>query len=329
MSFLTVPKTAFLHKIITCILLYTNYTYFSTNFYLVIELMEKKIIFEGVATALVTPMMSESIDYLSLDRIIEQQINAGVSALVIGGTTGEAATLSNDERCELYSYVKEKVSGRVKLIFGTGTNDTTLAIRHTRMAEAIGCDGVLIVTPYYNKGTYRGVVEHYKKIAESADVPIILYNVPSRTGVNLTLSQLEELARIDNIVGIKEASDSVDRLTELAGFGSDLHLYAGNDSQICATLALGGCGVISVVSNLYPQKIKALCDACFNGDHREALRRQLELFDFIKLMFKETNPSPIKYAMSLAGLCKEDVRLPLMPPVDSIKAEIAATVMTN
>lgn len=287
--------------------------------------MGKKLIFRGVATALVTPMTNGSIDYFALDKIIKKQVADGVSALVVGGTTGEAATLSDDERYELYSYVKEKLDGRIKLILGTGTNDTALAMRHTRMAEAIGCDGVLVVTPYYNKGTYRGVVEHYKKIA-SLDVPVILYNVPSRTGVNLTIAQLEELSKLDNIVGIKEACDSVDRLTELSKFGSDLYLYAGNDSQIYATLALGGVGVISVVSNLYPRRICDICDFYFNGEHSKALSHQLLLLDFIKLMFKETNPSPIKYAMSLEGLCAEDVRLPLMPPTESVKNEIIELV---
>ncbi len=290
--------------------------------------MGKKLIFSGVATALVTPMIRGNIDFSALDKIIEIQISGGVSALVIGGTTGEAATLSDEERYELYSYVKQRLGGRVKLILGTGTNDTALAVRHTKAAERIGCDGALVVTPYYNKGTYRGVVEHYKKIASAADIPIILYNVPTRTGVNLTLSQLEELSQIENIVGIKEASDSVDRLTELSKFGDELHLYAGNDSQIYATLALGGRGVVSVISNLFPKRISDICTSYFNGESRAALDEQLLLLDFIKLMFKETNPSPIKYAMSLMGLCAEDVRLPLMPPTAAVKDEIKNLVQT-
>ena len=284
------------------------------------------MIFSGAATALVTPMKRGAIDFSALENIIEKQISGGISALVVGGTTGEAATLSDSERYELYTYVKERAGGRVKLIFGTGTNDTELAVRHTKTAERIGCDGVLVVTPYYNKGTYRGVVEHYKKVAYCTDLPVILYNVPSRTGVNLTLVQLEELAKLESIVGIKEASDSVDRLTELIKFGEDLYLYAGNDSQIYATLALGGKGVISVVSNIYPEKISDICRAYFNEERKHSLAEQLKLLDFIKLMFKETNPSPIKYAMSVLGLCEEDVRLPLMPPEDAVKAEIASII---
>ena len=255
--------------------------------------MAKKLVFRGASSALITPMKHGKIDYLALDRIIEAQIKGGIVALVVGGTTGEAATLSDEERYALFTYVKEKASGRIKLIFGTGTNDTEVAVKHGMMARDIGCDAILVVTPYYNKGTYRGVVEHYKKIAGLSELPVILYNVPSRTGVNLTINQLEELAKVENVVGIKEASDSADRLTELAKFGDDLYLYAGNDSQIFLTLSLGGKGIISVVSNLYPQKISDLCTAYFDGDSEAALRGQIEIFDFIKLMFKETNPAPI------------------------------------
>lgn len=284
--------------------------------------MKKNLIFRGAATALITPMKNGHIDYPALSKIIELQLAGGIEALVVGGTTGEAATLSDRERYEMYTFVKDKVTGRARLILGTGTNDTRMAVNHTRIAAEIGCDATLIVTPYYNKGTYGGVVKHYRKIAALSDTPIILYNVPSRTGVNLTLSQLEELAKEESVVAIKEASDSVDRLTELLKFGDDLYLYAGNDSQIYAALTLGGQGVISVVSNIYPEKICELCKNCFEGNYTLALKTQLELLDFIKLMFKETNPSPIKYAMSLMKLCNSDVRLPLAKPERSTQAAI-------
>ena len=286
--------------------------------------MKKKLIFSGAATALVTPLRNGEIDFTSLDSLIERQIEGGISALVVGGTTGEAATLSDVERRDLYTYVKAKVRGRVKIIFGTGTNDTRLAIKHTRCADGIGADGLLIVTPYYNKGTYMGVTEHYKRIAAETDIPIILYNVPSRTGVNLTMAQLYELAKLENIVGIKEASDSVDRLTELASFGDELFLYAGNDTQIYATLALGGMGVISVLSNLYPKLISGICSDYFIGKKECARRAQLDSFRVARVMFTETNPSPIKYAMSLSGLCKSEVRLPLWEPSEKAKQEIEA-----
>ena len=284
--------------------------------------MKKKLIFSGAATALVTPLRHGEIDIDALDGLIERQIKGGISALVIGGTTGEAATLSDVERRDLYTHVKGRVRGRTKIIFGTGTNDTRLAIKHTRLADSIGTDGLLVVTPYYNKGTFSGVTEHYRRIAAETDIPIILYNVPSRTGVNLTVKQLEELSRVENIVGIKEASDSVDRLTELAGFGDELFLYAGNDTQIYATLALGGMGVISVLSNLYPEYISKICSDYFIGNRDAARRGQLDAFRLSRAMFIETNPSPIKYALSLAGICSSELRLPLSPPCDAARAEI-------
>lgn len=288
--------------------------------------MKKTMIFRGAATALITPMKNGEIDYTALSDIIERQIKGGISALVIGGTTGEAATLSDTERYELYTYTRDAVGGRVKIIFGTGTNDTRVAIRHTENASRIGCDGVLVVTPYYNKGTYRGVTEHYKSIASASDLPVILYNVPTRTGVNLTMNQLYELAKCENIVGIKEASDSADRLVELSALCDDLYLYAGNDSQAYTTLALGGCGVISVVSNLYPERVSAICQRFFEGDIDVALKEQKRLLGFTRAMFTETNPSPIKYAMSLAGLCTDEVRLPLYTPENSTR-ELIKTEM--
>lgn len=284
--------------------------------------MDKKRIFRGTGCALITPFKKGEIDYDALGRLIDRQIEAKVDALIIGGTTGEAATLSNKERYELFSFAKERISGRTKLIFGTGTNDTRVALKHTKFAEELGCDGVLLVTPYYNKGTEDGIEKHYLNIAESVDLPIIVYNVPSRTGVNLGINLLDRLANHENIVAIKEASDSTDRLVTLAAFGDKLALYAGNDSQIYPTLALGGAGVISVVANILPKATKALCDGYFEGKHTHALRIQLELLPFIKTLFLETNPSPIKYAMEKVGLCTREVRLPLSEPRESTKKEI-------
>lgn len=274
----------------------------------------KKLIFEGVGTALITPMRNGKIDYDALFRIIELQIEGGVDALIVGGTTAEAATLNLEEREELYSAVKEAVRGRSKLIFGTGTNDTREVLLRNESAEKIGCDGILVVTPYYNKGTFLGVTEHYRRIAESTSLPVILYNVPQRTGVNLTAEQLSTLSKIENIVAIKEASDSADRLTELAAFGDELYLYAGNDSQIFLTAALGGKGVISVISNIFPKTVKKLYKRYASGDAKGALEIQIKLMPFIKALFSDTNPSPIKYAMSLLGLCSSELRLPLLEP---------------
>jgi 4-hydroxy-tetrahydrodipicolinate synthase len=210
----------------------------------------KKLIFEGVGTALITPFSGGDIDYTALGRLIDFQIEAGISALIIGGTTGEAATLSDGERYDLYRFAKERVGGRCALVFGTGTNDTRVAIRHTKFAEELGCDGALLVTPYYNKGTERGVLCHYRKIAESTTLPLMLYNVPSRTGVNMSMHTLESLSEVENIVAIKEASDSADRLTEIGAMGEKLRLYAGNDSQLFTVLSLGGGGVVSYCQTL-------------------------------------------------------------------------------
>lgn len=284
--------------------------------------MKKKRIFSGAATALVTPFSDGEIDYKSLSELIEFQIAGGIDALVIGGTTAEAATLSDDERYKLYTFAKGKINGRTKLILGTGTNDTRVALAHTKFAEQLGCNGVLLVTPYYNKGTEEGIEKHYLKIAESTNLPIIVYNVPSRTGVNLEINLLRRLSEHPNIVGIKEASDSVDRLVNLADFGEELWLYSGNDSQIYPTLSLGGAGVISVMSNILPRTTVRLCKNYFEGKEKEALALQLKLLPFIKALFIETNPSPIKYAMWKKGLCSSEVRLPLSLPRESSRAEI-------
>ena len=275
--------------------------------------MKKKIIFRGVATALITPFSDGKIDYSALERLIEAQIEAGIPALVVGGTTGEAASLSDTERYELYSFAKSAIANRAKLIFGTGTNDTRAAIKHTRFAEELGCDGALIVTPYYNKGTETGLIRHYIAIADSVSLPIIVYNVPSRTGVNLSFSQLKEISERKNIVAIKEACDSQDRLIDLSILSDKLALYTGSDSGIYSCLALGGLGVISVVSNFCPRMTKKISDSYFEGDFNSALEAQKSLLPFIKALFAETNPAPIKYALSKIGLCENELRLPLAP----------------
>ncbi len=284
--------------------------------------MKKKEIFLGAATALITPFWDGEIDYHSLGRLIDIQIAAGIDALVIGGTTAEAATLSDGERYALFEFAKERVNQRTKLILGTGTNDTRVAISHTKYAENIGCDGVLVVTPYYNKGTEQGIEKHFLKIAESVDLPIILYNVPSRTGVNLGINLLDRLADHTNIVAIKEASDSTDRLVSIAAIGDRLKLYAGNDSQIFPTLALGGLGVISVVSNLLPRTLHNMCTDYFEGRYDDAREMQFRLLPLIRAMFLETNPAPIKFAMANRGLCSAELRLPLDEPRESTRAEI-------
>ena len=264
-----------------------------------------------MATALITPFRNGEIDYEALDGIIEQQIRAGIDGLVVGGTTGEAATLTSKERYELFEFSRQKTEGRTKLILGTGTNDTKAALAHTKRACEIGCDGVLVVTPYYNKGTESGIVKHYLQIAEASTAPVLLYNVPSRTGVNLSLSAIDILAAQENIVGIKEASDSQDRLINLRTYGENLDLYAGNDSAIYTTLALGGAGVISVMSNAYPKEVLQICRHYFSGRCKESLDSQIRALPLIRALFSETNPAPIKYVMERLGYCTSELRLPL------------------
>ncbi len=276
--------------------------------------MKKNIIFRGCATALITPFRDEGIDYTALAALIDIQISAGIDCIVIGGTTGEASTLGDSERYELFAFAKERTDGRCKLMLGTGSNDTKKAMRYTAAASSIGADGALVVTPYYNKGTKDGIVSHYLKIAEASDIPIMLYNVPSRTGVNLSLEAVARLAECERIVGIKEASDSQDRLTALSAFGDSLYLYSGNDSQVYSTLALGGLGVISVASNIIPELMRELTSEYFLGRHGAALRLQKALLPFINALFAETNPAPIKYIMSKCGLCSDEIRLPLSMP---------------
>ena len=287
--------------------------------------MKKTEIFRGVGTALITPFRAGKIDYPTLGKLIEGQIEAGIDALVIGGTTAEAATLSDKERYELFRESKRMIDGRCKLIYGTGTNDTKVAMNHTRYASRLGCDGVLVVTPYYNKGTTDGVIKHYEAIAAVSDVPMLLYNVPSRTGVNLSIDTLATLAKCETIVGIKEASDSQDRLIAISQI-EDLSLYSGNDSQIYTALCLGGLGVISVVSNLYPRETMQICKLYFSNQQENSLKMQKELMPIINVLFLETNPAPVKYAMSKRGMCLADMRLPMWLPTKQTRDRIDAAM---
>ena len=287
--------------------------------------MKKVEIFRGVGTALITPFKDGRVDLGTLGALIDRQIAAGIDALVIGGTTAEAATLSDEERYDLFDYARERVADRCRLIYGTGTNDTRVAIRHTEYASRLGCDGVLVVTPYYNRGTAEGVIRHYEAIAEASDVPVLLYNVPSRTGVNLSLETLERLAKNERIVGIKEASDSLDRLMSISLIDG-LSLYSGNDSQIYPILSLGGLGVISVVSNLYPEETIMICKHYFANNKEMSLKIQQSLLPVISALFLETNPAPIKYAMSKRGLCLPDMRLPMWLPTKITRDKIDAVI---
>lgn len=288
--------------------------------------MRKQIIFSGVATALITPFKDDKIDFASLADIIDFQITAGVDALVIAGTTGEASTLTETERYALYEFTRERTRDKIPLILGVGTNDTKTSVRFTRRAAEIGADAALTVTPYYNKGTEKGIVEHYKSVANCSDLPIILYNVPSRTGVNLSISAIEELIEVPNIVAIKEASDSTDRLVELSRYTDSLTLYSGNDTQTHVCLALGGGGVISVASNIAPKKVLDITQNFARGRISESLSAQKALLPLCRALFAQTNPAPVKYAMSRLGFCSGEIRLPLSLPTEAVRREIDAAL---
>lgn len=284
--------------------------------------MKKKTIFSGTATALITPFKHGKVDYTALKEIIEFQIRSGIDALVIGGTTGESATLSDYEKDKLYSFCTETINHRVPMILGCGSNDTKKAVKYTKRAKAHGADATLVITPYYNKGTESGIVYHYQKIANSTDLPTILYNVPSRTGVNLSLAAIDILSNEKNICAIKEASDSSDRLIELSSFSDRLTLYAGNDTQIYTTLSLGGMGVISVLSNAYPCEILAITNSFWRGDIDTSILLQRKILSKVHTIFAETNPTPIKYLMHKLGYCTPDVRLPLSLPSERTLAAL-------
>lgn len=271
----------------------------------------KKRIFSGAATALVTAFAEDgSIDYGRMERLIDAQIAAGINALVIAGTTGEASTMPDDEHIELIEKAVQFVNGRVAVIAGTGSNDTAHGIRLSKAAEAVGADALLLVTPYYNKSNQAGLVQHFKAMAESVDLPIILYNVPSRTGLNIDPSSYLKLAAIENIVGIKECNlDQVAETRELCGDRFD-H-YSGEDGLVVPFLSLGGSGVISVVSNLVPRRFREMTDAWFEGDIERARQIQIELIPLINACFCDVNPIPVKAMMNLSGESVGDPRLPL------------------
>ena len=272
----------------------------------------KKTVFRGVATALITPFDSGRIDYASLERLIEVQIENGVDALLINGTTGESSTLSEGERRELISFAVKRIKGRVPTLAGTGCNATKSALELSRFACDAGCDAVLVVTPYYNKASEDGLIEHYSSIADGISKPLLLYNVPSRTCMNISQSVYLRLAEHPNIAGVKEASSSISDFASLScSCGDKLALYSGNDDMILPTLSLGGDGVISVLSNAFPREVHDICALFFNGKAEEAAKLQLELLPLIKALFSEVNPIPIKALLAYRGICKEEYRLPL------------------
>ena len=272
----------------------------------------KKNVFKGAATALITPMKNGGIDYISLGNLIDRQIDCGIDALVICGTTGESATLSDDEHRAVLEFALQRSDGRVPMIAGTGSNNIAHAIETSRLASIMGYDALLVVTPYYNKATERGLTESFTKIADASQCPIILYNVPTRTCCNITLPVYRELAKHENIVAVKEASGNISAIAELiCECGDELDVYSGNDDQTLPLLALGGAGVISVVSNIIPKQMATLCRKWFSGDTVGCRRLHEKYLKLMKMMFCEVNPIPVKTAAELMGLCSAEMRLPM------------------
>lgn len=285
----------------------------------------KNLIFRGIATAMVTPMTATGVDYEALARFIDFQLEEGINALVAVGTTGESATLTPQERKEVIRFTVERVAGRVPVIAGTGTNNTQHVLEFTKSACDDGADAVLVVTPYYNKATQAGLIAHFTAVADASAKPVILYNVPSRTGCNLLPDTVAVLAKHPNIAAIKEASGNMGQVVELAAkCGSDIAIYSGEDGITLPILSMGGQGCISVASNVVPKTMVSLADTFFRGDVAEAARMQRELWPLIHLLFCEVNPIPAKAAVSAMGYGEEHIRLPLTPMEDAHRAALYA-----
>ena len=285
----------------------------------------KNTIFKGAATAIVTPLTKDGIDYEQFGRLIEWQISEGIAAIVAVGTTGEGSTLTDKEHKDAIKFCVEKVAGRVPVIAGTGSNDTAYAIELTKFSCEVGADAMLLVTPYYNKATQKGLIESFKAIADESTKPCILYNVPSRTGCNLLPSSVLALADHPNIVAIKEACGDISQVAELCALvGDKLDIYSGNDDQIIPILSLGGSGVISVLSNIMPAETQKMCDDYMNGSIEDARKAQLRLLPLINALFCEVNPIPVKAAVAAMGYCENYLRLPLTSMEPEHEAKLLA-----
>ena len=276
--------------------------------------MTKKPIFTGAATALVTPLTEKGVDYDAFEKLINWQIESGIDALVICGTTGEASTLTDEEHRQVLKFAAQVVKGRVPIIAGTGSNDTAYAIDMTKFACELGYDAMLVVTPYYNKTTQKGLIAMFKAIADASTKPLILYNVPSRTGVNIEPATYAALADHPMICAIKEAGGNISKIVETAALvGDKLDIYSGNDDQIVPILACGGKGVISVLSNVLPKETSDICKTFFAGNVKEAMDMQIKYLPLTNALFCEVNPIPAKAAMAALGFCENYLRLPLVP----------------
>ena len=271
----------------------------------------KKLPFTGSGVAIVTPFNGYETDLDKLGELIEMHIEKKTDAIIICGTTGEASTMPDEEHLKAIEYTVEKVAGRIPVVAGTGSNDTRHAVALSKKAEELGADAILTVTPYYNKTTQKGLVEHFKAVAEAISIPVILYNVPSRTGMNIEVPTLKELAKIDNIVAVKEASGNMSYAAKVAAEVPEIYLYSGNDDVIVPMMSLGGKGVISVVANILPEETHNICQFYLDGEVEKSRRLQLKMLDLINKLFIEVNPVPVKTAMNLMGMNVGNLRAPL------------------
>ena len=272
----------------------------------------KKLIFKGAGVAIVTPFTEDGINFPEFGRMIDAQIAGHTDAIIVAGTTGEAATMSDAEHKEAIKFAVEHTKGRVPVVAGTGSNDTAYAIQLSQYAEKVGADGLLLVTPYYNKCTQKGLVQHFNKIADSVNIPCILYDVPSRTSVSIKVPTYAELSKHPNIVAVKEANGDLSSILRLRfAVGDELAVYSGNDDQIVPILSLGGMGVISVLSNVAPKETHDICQLYFDGKVKEAAKLQIAFTDLADALFCETNPIPAKTAMRLMGYAAGPLRMPL------------------
>ncbi|MEE1053111.1 MAG: 4-hydroxy-tetrahydrodipicolinate synthase [Acutalibacteraceae bacterium] len=290
----------------------------------------KNTIFTGAATAIVTPLNEQGVDYESFARLIDWQIDEGIDAIVVAGTTGEGSTLTDEEHKAVIKFCVKKVAGRVPVIAGTGSNDIAYAVSLTKYACEVGADAMLLVTPYYNKATQNGLIKSFTAVADASTKPCILYNVPSRTGCNIKPETCAVLAKHPNIVAIKEASGDISQVAEISRLcGDDLDIYSGNDDQIIPVMSLGGKGVISVLSNLLPRETSAMCHSFLNGDVKNARDMQLKYLPLISSLFCEVNPIPVKAAVSAMGYGDNYLRLPLTPMEKSHEEKLIANMRNS
>ena len=285
----------------------------------------KNTVFTGMATAIITPMTKDGIDYDALGRLIEFQIEKGINAIVVMGTTGENATIEPEDQKKVIAYTVEKVAKRVPVIAGTGTNNTEHVLANTKAACEVGADAVLVVTPYYNKATQSGLIQHFTMVADASTVPVIMYNVPGRTGCNLLPKTVAKLAEHPNIVGVKEATGNMAQMVEIMHLcGDKIDVYSGEDALTVAMMAMGGAGTISVLSNVVPKESVAMTDACIRGDYAAAAKMQCQLLPLIDCLFSQVNPIPVKAAMAAMGYGDDYVRLPLTPMEEPFRGNMLA-----